>query len=89
MSRPLTIIIIVLALAGATVLGYRVWFPSSSAPAVVEPGSGGTILPLGTNLNFETVRKYNKDGHTFLYPQVSPGEIGPALGDIIKQPSTQ
>jgi hypothetical protein len=46
--------------------------------------SGAQILPYGNRLDFTALKKYNPDGKLFSYPVVSPEEIGPALGDIVR-----
>ena len=83
MSRILTIIIIVLALGGAGLLGYRMLFPGTvTSPITTSSAQANAILPFGTKLDFEQVKKYNKDGRTYPYPVVNSSEVGPDLGAI-------
>lgn len=84
MKQIIVVIIIVVALAGAGFLGYKAFTSSSEDNAAAVAGKHSQILPFGTDLKFDSVQKYNKDGKTFQYPTVTPAEIGPELGAIIK-----
>jgi uncharacterized protein YpmB len=83
MKRIITFIIIILALVAAIFFGYQSIksSPTDSQTAIAGPSR---ILPYGTDLNFDSVQKYNKNNNLFQYPVVTPGEIGPNFGEILK-----
>ncbi len=87
MKKIISIVIIFGALAGAGFFAYKAFSSSSStaAPSQAATKTTSEILPLGTNLNFEQVKKFNKDARIFQYPAVSPEDIGPGLSTMIKQ----
>jgi ABC-type transport system involved in Fe-S cluster assembly fused permease/ATPase subunit len=85
------IIIVVLGLAGFFM--YKTFFGPTkntdskttvNSSATKAPASGvETILPHGTKLNFENVKKFNPDKHLFPYAEVKPEETGLELNQII------
>ncbi len=89
MKQTIIIIIIVAALAGAGIFAYMSFFSNGSSSLVTfgeDTGAPGTseILPLGSNLNFDQIHKFNKDSRVFQYPSVNPSEIGPVMGTMVK-----
>lgn len=88
MKQVITIIIIVAALAGAGVFAYLTFFsgtPTSTTQTSSGISESSEILPMGSNLNFDQVEKFNKDDRLYQYPIISPSEVGAVMGSIIKQ----
>lgn len=83
----LTIIIIV-ALGVAGFFAYKAFFSGPSAIVLVTPEDKGpvqgAILPHGTELDFDIVKKFNKNSKLFPYPVVTPTDIGQELGGLVK-----
>lgn len=85
------IIIVVLGLAGFFM--YKTFFgptkntgskTTDSSTTTKAPSSGvETILPHGTKLNFDNVKKFNPDKHLFPYAEAKPEETGLELNQII------
>lgn len=99
MKKTIYIIVIVLGLGGAIVMLYLTWqnrlgapgpAPSSSTIQVNSGAgaSGGSssnsILPHGRNLDFTTLKNFNRDNRFFNYPQVNPSEIGKNLPNLME-----
>ncbi len=83
MKQIITILIIIMAVFGAGFLGYKAL--TSTVPDTTDAAvSQSSILPYGTTLQFDAVKKYNKDGKLFQYPVVTPADIGPDLGSVIR-----
>jgi hypothetical protein len=59
----------------------------TTAPSAGVSATPGSILPYGIRLDFASIKKYNADGKLFSYPVVTPPEVGPELGQIIKAPA--
>ena len=81
MKKIITIIIIIVALAGAIILGYSALkkkAPPTANPAVV------TILPYGTTLDFDNLQAFNKTNRLFPYPIVAPTEVGTQTGALVR-----
>lgn len=91
MKQTIAIIVIVIALTGAGVFAYMTFFSNgqmftSSTNVSTNSQSGySEILPMGSDLDFENVSKFNEDKRIFEYPAVNPNEIGPTLDSIIQQ----
>lgn len=87
MFKKITLLIIFVAAIGAVMLGYLAIYkdPAASAQDTTAVPRTASILPYGTDLNFDEIKKFNKNGQLFPYPTVTPADIGPALGEIIKQ----
>ena len=88
MKKTIYIAIIVIALGGAALMGYMAFSggSSSSNQAIVIENSAQVynILPNGKDLDFDSLKKYNKQNLFFPYPQVNPSEVGQVLGNIIE-----
>lgn len=84
--------IIVIALAIAGFFAYKVFFGSGTSgsatltttPVVTAPVKGA-ILPNGSNLDFDNVKKFNKNGKLFPYPTVTPNDVGQDLSALVNQ----
>lgn len=82
MKKLFTIIITIAALIGAIVLGYSALKKKEQAsPQPAPPAS--TILPYGTNLDFQDIEEFNKASRLFPYPKVTPPEIGTAPSSLV------
>ncbi len=87
---------IILGAVVLILLGGGLWYsgvfgssePSFDAVVIVPQDIGpndtsNRILPYGDTLNFSSVDKFNPENRTFPYPQVSPGEVGALLPNLI------
>lgn len=78
--------VIVVALVVAGIFAYKAFSGSSSA-TLTTPGTteslNGAILPHGTSLDFDTVKKFNKNDKLFPYPTVTPNDIGQQLNGLM------
>lgn len=90
------VIVVVLLLAGffvykifakksVDVIGTGNTATTSAAPA----STPSSILPYGTNLNFEPVNKFNPSNRTFNYPVVTEDQIGFNENELNRIISTQ
>ncbi len=87
MKKSLYIAIIVIALGGAAVMGYMAFFGGDTTTTEIQIENSAqvyNILPKGKDLDFSSVEKFNNQKSFFPYPQVTPGEIGQVLGNIIE-----
>jgi hypothetical protein len=55
--------------------------PPGSQPA--SPGNQ-VVLPYGDKIDFQSIEQYNVNRKKFPYPEVSAGEVGVAVHDLIK-----
>lgn len=63
--------------------------PAPTAALAAKPGQTASgvdsILPHGTKLDFDTVKKFNPTGRLFPYPTVKAEETGLQLNEIVSQ----
>ena len=83
-KRLITIVIIIVALAGAGVFLYMS-LTGMKSDNVVQQQSGSAILPSGNDLDFSKLKEFNPSGRKFQYPAVTPQDAGVSLGTIMKQ----
>lgn len=84
MKKIISFIIIVIALGAAIVLGYLALTKNVPESTGLAGAPASTILPNGTELEFNEVQSYNKDGRLFPYPVVTPAEIGTQTNTLVK-----
>ena len=88
MKKIFFTIIIVVGLGGALVMGYMAMQSGSSTPDSSETSTPkspkSSILPEGTELDFDKVSDFNKGKTVFPYPKVIPLEIGVGLPNIVE-----
>ena len=81
------LLIIIVALSVAGVFAYKAFFGNNSSNPSTKNSEtidvSGAILPHGNSLNFDNIKKYNKNGTLFPYPTVTPNDIGHELNDIV------
>ena len=83
------IVIVVLVVGGYFAYKTLLSSPDSSmstttAGAAAQSGPE-SILPNGTTLDFETIKKFNSNGSLFPYPSVTAQEASLQLNEIVKQ----
>lgn len=57
---------------------------NSSSETPVQSAAPYNVLPKGNNLDFTTLKNYNKDNRRFNYPQVNSSEIGKNLLNLMQ-----
>lgn len=99
LRKIITILILVVALVIAGIFAYKTFADPTpktddkSTTAAVKPtgttkantGANSSILPLGTKLDFEIVKKFNPTGRLFPYPTVRQEEAGKILNEVVTQ----
>lgn len=83
-QKNILLVIIVLALGIAVVLFGRSFFAGGGLGSESATVSSQSILPFGAGLDFSKVDQFNKNKRTIVYPQVSPGEIGLGIGQMVR-----
>ncbi len=58
---------------------------SGGTKKATQAPAGSAILPHGTKLDFDTIKRFNPSGRRFAYPVVKPEEAGSSLSDIISK----
>lgn len=90
-KQIILVAIIVVALGVAGLFAYKAFFGSGSSSAIINEvdtsnqSVSGAILPYGTDLDFDTVKKFNKNGKLFPYPTVTPTDVGQELNTLVNQ----
>lgn len=85
LKQIIGLIIVIAAFAGAGVFAYMSIISDKNPEAATTTISTAEILPQGDKLDFEDVNKFNKNGKLFRYPEVSEGEIGLGLNDVMEK----
>lgn len=88
MQNKSTILIVVIVLAfgiAAILIGRSFLTGGGMGNADVGTASTGqVILPHGNTLDFSKIEQFNKNKRTFVYPEVTPMDIGLGLGQIVR-----
>lgn len=83
-KKNILLVIIVLALGIAVILFGRSFFAGGGISMTETTTSTQSILPYGNSLDFNKIENFAKNKRSFVYPQVSPVEVGLGIGQIVR-----
>ena len=86
-KQIIILVVIVIVLAGAGVFAYKAFMGAGSKTSTSsgkDSNVSGAILPHGNSLDFDNVKKFNKNDKLFPYPTVNPTDVGQPLNGLVK-----